>query len=109
MRKKLFWLNFRGYPEAGRADLVQGRFSVTKVVRDGEVLDIRMVFNSRSNGYNKTILVPGFMLTMWLDTTNMVCKWLNMPVGVYLVSGSPVQDYTDTTTVFRKSICGQRA
>ena len=103
VRKKLFWLNFRGYPEAGRADLVQGRFSVTKVVRDGEVLDIRVMFNSRSNGYNETIWVPELRLPMWLDTTNMVCKWLNMPVWVYLASGSPVKDYTDNTTVFWKS------
>ena len=97
-RKKLFRLRFCGYSEVGRVDLVQGRFSITKVIRDREVLDIRVVFNSRSNGYNETIYA-----------TNMVCKWLNLPVGVCLASGSPVQDYTDTTTVFRKSICGQRA
>ena len=103
VRKKLFRLKFRGYSEMGRVDLVQGRFSITKVVRDGEVLDIRVVFNSRSNGYNETIWVPSFMLPTWVDATNMVCKWLNMPVGVYLASGSPAQDYTDENTVFRKS------
>ena len=43
------------------------------------------------------------MLPTWLDAKNMVCKWLVLPVGDYLALGSPPQDYTDLTTVFRKS------
>ena len=43
IRKKIFKINFRGYSEAGFVDLVQGRFAISKVVRDGEVLDIRVV------------------------------------------------------------------
>ena len=64
-RKKVFKLNFRGYLEEGFVDLVQGRFPIAKVVEDGEVLDIRVVWNSKSNGYNEQIWVPGFMLPTW--------------------------------------------
>ena len=84
-------------------DLVQGRFPIAKVVEDGDVLDIRVVWNSKSNGYNEQIWVPGFMLPTWSDAKNMVCKWLVMTVGRYLELGSPVQDYTAQAGNFRKS------
>ena len=65
-----------------------------KVVRDGEVLDIRVVWNLKSNGYNEQVWVPGCMLPTWQDAKNMVCKWLHLPMGRYLALGSPEQDYT---------------
>ena len=84
-------------------DLVQGRFAISKVVRDGEVLDIRVVWNSKPNGYNEQVWVPGFMLPTWQDAKNMVCKWLYMPVGQYLAMGLPEQDYELNTGTLHMS------
>ena len=50
VQRKLFKLHFRRYTEEGFVDLVQGRFAITKVQLDGEVIYIRVVWNSRSNG-----------------------------------------------------------
>lgn len=70
VRKKIFKLNFRGYTEAGFVDLVQPRFPIVKTMVDGEVTDIRVVWNSRSNGYNDQIWAPGFCLpTCWTRKT----------------------------------------
>ena len=103
VRKKIFRLGFRGYSERGGVDLVQGRFSVIKLMEGEEVLDIRVVFDSKSNGYNENIWAPGFALPTWADAQNMVCKWLSMPVGEYLSLGSPSQDYTGATERIRFS------
>ena len=55
VQRKLFKLHFRRYTEDGFVDLAQGRYAITKVQLDGEVVDIRVVWNSRSNGYNGKI------------------------------------------------------
>ncbi len=37
------------------------------------------------------------------DVAEMVTKWLAVPVAVYLDSGSPSQDYTQSASTFVKS------
>ena len=101
--KKIFKLQYRGYVEKKFVSLVQGRFAITKLMVDEEVLDIRVVWNSKSNRYNKQIWVPSFMLPTWLDAENMVCKWLVSTVGSYLSMGSPMQDYTLEQGSFHQS------
>jgi len=103
VRKKIFKLNYRGYTEVGFVDLVQPRFPVVKTMVDGEVTDIRVVWNSRSNGYNERIWAPGFNLPSWLDAENMVIKWLPCTVATYLEEGSPTHDYTRDRETFHRS------
>ncbi|KAL7525378.1 hypothetical protein ACHAXR_003796, partial [Thalassiosira sp. AJA248-18] len=95
-RKKIFKLKYQGYLEAGYVLflLVIPRFIVEKLVLLGVVLDVRCVWDSRSNGHNVTLFVPGFMLPTFQNAMDMVVKWLPMPVGDYLELGSPVVDYT---------------
>jgi hypothetical protein len=50
---------------------------------DGEVLGIRVVWNSKSNGHNATLWAPGFMVDDIGDVKEMVIKWLAVPVAVY--------------------------
>jgi hypothetical protein len=69
--------------------LITPRFSIVKVV-----VDIHIVWNSKSSGHNATLWAPGFMLDDIGDVVKMVTKWLAVPVTNYLDSGSPSQDYT---------------
>jgi hypothetical protein len=62
-RRKLFKLRFQWYLEGGRrVDLIVPRFSVVKVVAEGVVMDIRVVWDESSNGHNGTLWQPGFSL-----------------------------------------------
>ena len=102
-RKKVLQLRLRGFIEKGYTDLIMQRFPVVKVMVDGEVLDIRVVWNSKSNGHNATLWAPGFMLDDIGDVKEMVIKWLAVPVAVYLNAGSPPQDYSLSASTFIKS------
>jgi len=102
-RKKIFQLRFRHFIERGFTDLITQRFSVVKLEVDGVILDIRVVWNSSSNGHNATLWAPGFMLDDIGDVIEMVTKWLSVPVATYLDSGSPSEDYTQPASSFVKS------
>lgn len=78
--------------------MITPRFSIVKAV-----VDIRVVWNSKSNGHNTTLWAPGFMLDDIGDIIEMVTKWLAVPVANYLDAGSPSQDYTLSTSTFTKS------
>ena len=102
VRKKIFKLNFRRYTEPGLVDLVQGRFSVVKAMEGGEVLDIRVVWNSKSNGYNDQIWAPGFCLPTWADTEDMSNGF--RPVGPLFgrkVSGAEIHHPPGAQPLFR--------
>ena len=94
VRTEIFKLQYQGYLEKEFTSLIQGCFIITKLMADEEVLDSRVVWSSKSNGYNQQIWVPSFMLPTWLDAENMVYKWLVSTVGSCLSMGSPMQDYT---------------
>ncbi len=78
-------------------------FSVVKLEEDGVILEIRVVWNSSSNGHNETLWAPGFMLDNIGDVIEMVTKWLSVPVATYLDLGSPSKDYSRPTSSFVKS------
>ena len=83
-RKKVFKMKYQGYIERCKTvKLVIGRFSVVKLMVDNEVVDIRVVWDSKSNGHNATLWAPGFMLDDCEDVKNMVVKWLSIPMGQY--------------------------
>ena len=106
-RLKVFQLRMQGFiyrDERRPPSLVIPRFLVPKVVaEDGTVLDVRCVWDCRSNGHNATLFAPGFMLPTALDAEDQVIKWLSLPVAEYLQLGSPAQDYTQDTDVFAKT------
>ena len=102
-RKKVLQLRLRGFIEKGYTDLIMQRFPVVKVMVDGEVLGIRVVWNSKSNGHNVMLWAPGFMLDDIGDVKEMVIKWLAVPVAIYLNAGSPPQDYSLSAGTFIKS------
>ena len=79
------------------------RFPLVKVMIDGEVLDIQVMWNSKSNGFNATLWAPGFMVNDIGDVKEMVVKWLAIPVAVYLNSGSPLHGYSQSAVTFTKS------
>ena len=93
-RYKVFKLKFQHYVEPKYVDLVVPRFAVVKVVVDGVVQDIRVVWDSKSNGHNLTLWAPGFMLPTLGDVEEHVAKWLAMPLTKYLEIGSPPQEYS---------------
>ncbi len=97
-RKKVFQLRFRYFIEKGFTDLITQHFSIVKAV-----VDIHVVWNSKSNGHNATLWAPGFMLDEIVDVIKMVTKWLAVPVANYLDPGLPLQDYTQSACVFIKS------
>ena len=74
-----------------------------KVIIDGVVTDIRVIWDSKSNGHNATLWAPSFMLDDCGDVEEHVVKWLAIPVGQYLEKGSPPQDYTQPASSFIKS------
>jgi hypothetical protein len=49
-RKKVFQLRYQHFIERGFTDLITQRFSIVKAV-----VDIRVVWNSKSNGHNVTL------------------------------------------------------
>jgi hypothetical protein len=102
-QQKVLQLRLRGFIEKGYTDLITQRFPVVKVMVEEEVLDIRVVWNSKSNGHNATLWAPGLMLDDIGSVKEMVVKWLAIPVAVYLNSGSPPQDYSQSTGTFTKS------
>jgi hypothetical protein len=61
-QNKVFQLHYRHFIERGFTDLITQRFPVAKLMVDGEVCDIRVVWNLKSNGYNSTLWAPEFML-----------------------------------------------
>ena len=73
--------------------MVTPRFAVVKLQVDGEVVDIRLVWDCKKNGLNETLYAPRFMLATFADAEDMVVKWLDRPVGDYLAAGSPVLNY----------------
>jgi hypothetical protein len=97
-QKQVFQLWYRHFIKRGFTDLITQRFSIVKVV-----VDIRVVWNLKLNGHNATLWAPGFMLDDIGDVTEMVTKWLAVPVAIYLDSGSPSQDYTQSASTFVKS------
>jgi hypothetical protein len=105
-RRKVFQLRYRHFIEKGFTDLITQRFPIVELMVEGEVLDIRVVWNSKSNGHNATLWAPGFMLDDIGDVLEMVTKWLSVPVATYLDAGSPSQDYTRSPSTFVKSLQG---
>ena len=99
-RLKIFKLRYQWYLERGFTDCLVPRFSIVKVMIDGVVADIRVVWDCTANGHNDTLWVPSFMLPNFQDAADMVVKWLPMPVGDYLEQGSPVVDYTQDAGTF---------
>ena len=97
-RKKVFQLRYRHFIQRGFTNLITPRFSIVKAV-----VDIHVVWNSKSNGHIATLWAPGFMLDDIGDVIEMVTKWLAVPVADYLNSGSPSQDYTLSRSAFIKS------
>ena len=102
-REKVFKLIFNGYLERGHAKLYTPRFLVPKVVENGEVLDVRCVWDSKVNGFNQTLWSPGFMLPTSRDAEELVVRWLDVPVGIYLKAGSPQVSYTQPGSHYIKS------
>ena len=94
----MFKAEFRDYVEDGYVDLVQPRFPAVKVETVGVIQDIRVrvVWNSKSNGYNACLWAPGFMLPMFIDALELVVRWLPLPVGRFLAEGSPSRRTTRT-------------
>ena len=54
-RKKVFKLKFQWHLEKKLVSLLIPRFSIVKVMTDGVVADIRVFFDSKSNGHNMTL------------------------------------------------------
>jgi hypothetical protein len=102
-RKKVFQLWYWHFIERGFTDLITQCFLAVKLEHDGIILDIQVVWNSKSNGHNATQWAPGFMLDDIVDVKEMVIKWLSVPMAVYLNTGSPPQDYTRPANAFVKS------
>ena len=104
IRAKVLQLKYRWYLEEGPPDLVTPRFAVEKAVDEsGKVLDIRCVWDAKRNGLNATLWCPKFSVPTTLDAENLVVKWLLVPVGEYLRSGSPPQDYSQDESLYLKS------
>ncbi len=86
-RKKVFQLQYRHFIETGFTDLITQRFLVVKLEDDSVILEIQVVWNSKSNGHNATLWAPGFMLDDIGNVKEMVVKWLSVPMAVYLDAG----------------------
>ncbi len=97
-RKKVFQLRNRHFVERGFTDLITQHLSIVK-----PVVDIRVVWNSNSNGHNATLWAPGFMLDDVGDVIEMVTQWLAVPVATYLDTSLPSQDFTQLASTFIKS------
>lgn len=96
-------LKFRWYLEHGYNDLVIPTFPVDKAISETGKRDIRAVWDAKRNGLNATLWAPRFALPTTLDAEDLVVKWLSIPVGDYLLAGSPLQEYTQDNSLFIKS------
>jgi hypothetical protein len=97
-RDKVFRLWFQGFLECNRpVKLIIPRFCVPKDT------DVRVVWDSKSNGHNAVLWAPSFMLCDFGDLEEIVVRWLSVPVGTYLLMGCPDQDYTQDATNFIKT------
>ena len=105
-RVKILKLRYQGFLEKGYVSLVVPRFATVKLVVDGVVKEIRVVWDCSANGHNDSLWAPGFMLPSFQDAADMVAKWLPMTVGEYLERGSPVIDYTHLGQTFTKTWLG---
>jgi hypothetical protein len=103
-REKVFKLRFQWLLEAGDIRLVVPRFLVVKVMEDGVVTDIRVVWDGKANGHNDTLWQPGFSLPGFEESANLVAKWLPMTVREYLELGSPEINYSQDPSRFVKAI-----
>jgi hypothetical protein len=101
--KKVFQLQYWHNIERGFTNLITRHFSIVKLEVDGEIQEIRVVWNSKSNGHIASLWAPGFMLNDIGDVIEMMTKWLSTPVAAYLNAGSPHQDYTQLASSFVKS------
>jgi hypothetical protein len=99
-RKKVFQLCYRHFIKRGFTDFITQHFLVVKLEVDRIILEIRVVWNSKSNGHNATLWAPGFMLDDIGDVKEMVTKWLSNPAAAYLNVGSPPQDYAQPASNF---------
>ena len=57
-RKKVFKLKFEWQLEHKFVSLVVPRFSIVKLLVDRVVINIRVIWDSKSNGYNVTLWAP---------------------------------------------------
>jgi hypothetical protein len=104
IRAKVFQLLFRGYLEEGPPTLITPQFAVEKVADEhGNVLDISAVWDAKRNGLNSNLWCQKFSVLSTQDAEDLVIKWLFVPVGEYLASGSPPQDYSLDQDAFVKS------
>jgi hypothetical protein len=69
----------------------------------GNVLDIWAVWDAKRNGLNSNLWCQKFSVPSTQDAEDLVIKWLFVPVGEYLASGSPPQDYSLDQDAFVKS------
>jgi len=76
------------------------------VIEDGVVVDIRVLWDSKSSEHNATLWAPGFMLPDCGNVEEHIIKWLDVLVRDYLDAGSPSQDYNLPTDTFIKSTQG---
>ena len=74
--------------------LTTPKFSCTKVMIDRVVVDIRVLWDSKSSGHNTTMWALGSMLPDCGVMEEHAAKWLLTIVRAYLQGGSPDQDYT---------------
>ncbi len=61
-------------PMPAACKLLAPRFSVVKVMVDGVLADIRLVWDSKSNRHSETLWAPIFMLDDWGDMKEHVVK-----------------------------------
>jgi hypothetical protein len=67
-------LRLRGFIEKGYTNLIPQRFPVVKVMVDEEVLDIQVMWNSKSNGHN---LPFGILVSCWMILGTLRRWWSN--------------------------------
>ena len=91
-RKKVFKLNFEWQLEHNFVRLVVLRFSKVKILVDGVVIDIRVIWDSKYNDHNSILWAPSFMLDDCGDVQEHMVKWMTISVGQFLGIGSPPQD-----------------
>ena len=82
-------------------------FSIVELLVDRVVIDIRVIWDSKSNDHNVMLWDPSFMLDNCGDLQEYVVKWLAVSVVQYLERGSPSQDYTQSECSFIKSMQGE--
>ena len=99
---KILKLRYQGFLEKGYVSLIVLRFTTVKLMVDGVVKEIRVVWDYSINGHNNSFWAPGIILPSFQDAADMVIKWLTMTVGEYFEHGSPVIDYTHLEQTFTK-------